>query len=344
MRKKFLLVLLAIGVIGMTACMDEGQAESSSVQESVAQTESVKIDLEESESSSEEVSSKQEVSSETEDSSGEVVEQTGTDKYQEFLKGNELVYYNYIGMNYGDAAVDDTGYSLSDMLESFDEQYWGMEQEPTVEYAYLDCGNDGVEELAVRFVGMGIYSPGDDSTLVLIIKEIDEKLELCYLYETWARSETTLNQYGYITSGGSNGASNHGYGAGYIDAAGKWNYLYYMEEEVDINQLAFHEALANVPVVAETKEYEGNIIVCTTTFEDMSSPEAYLKAERFYSYAVDGVEGDVYSEGVYKEIFDEAGVKFYLPEEIDAMILDKEASLGITEEIKSAPKLTWEKL
>lgn len=264
--------------------------------------------------------------------------------YEGFLSDEEKLYFDYMAMNYPSAAVGVEGMTLSELLESFPEQYWGLEGTPEVEYSYLDCGNDGEAELAVRFVGMGIYSPGDDSTLVYIIKEMDERLELCYCYETWARSDTSINRYGYVTSGGSGGASNHGYGAGYIDETGKWNYLYYTEEEYDINQLGWSDDLKEIPRVAENKSYEGDIVVCTTTFEDMSSPEAYYNTERFYTYYASEAEGDIYAEGVVKEIFDEAGVKYYRPEEIDDMISIKEASLGITEEIRTASRLTWEKL
>ncbi len=263
--------------------------------------------------------------------------------YEDFLEGNEKLYFDYSTINFPEATVVE-GMTLSELLESFPEQYWGLEGTPEVEYAYLDCGNDGETELAVRFVGMGIYSPGDDSSLVYIIKEIDERLELCYCYETWARSDTSINRYGYVTSGGSGGASNSGYGAGYIDAMGRWNYLYNTETEYDINQLSWSDDLKELPVVAMNKSYEGEIVVCTTTFEDMSSPEAYYNTERFYTYYAFGEAGDIYAEGVVKEIFDEAGVKYYRPEEIDDMISQKEAALGITEEIRMASGLTWEKL
>lgn len=278
--------------------------------------------------------------------SSDVVEKevVRSELYELFLADEALMYSQMYSRNVENTIGGEVGYSLSALIEGFKDWYYGMQEPPTVEYAYIDCGNDGVEELAVRFVGMGIYEPGDDSTVVYVIKEIDGQLEYCYKYQTWARSETTLNQYGYITSGGSNGASNYGFSAGYIDGTGKWNYLYYTEEEADINQLTMNEQLKNLPMVAANKSYDGVIYVATTTFEEMVSQEAYLNTERFYAYYVDGAEGDVYTDSVYKEIFDEAGVKFYLPEEIDAMILEKELSMGITEEIKNAPDISWEKL
>ena len=330
MEKKVLVAILVAGMLGVSACGDGGAKVSTVEPES-----SVVAEM-----SSETVgSSEEESSAESEAANIAEAEPEQVDMYEAFLKDEALVY----GYNTENDADGDGGYSLSDVIEGFKEQYYGMQEIPAVEYAYIDCGNDGVKELVVRFVGMGIYEPGDDSTLVCVIKEIDGQLELCHSYETWARSETTMNQYGYLTSGGSNGASNHGFRAGYIDSVGQWNYLYYTEEEADINQLAMDERLKNIPAVAANRSYDGNIYVATTTFEEMLSAEDYLNTERFYTYYVDGAE-DVYQDGVYKEIFDEAGVKFYLPEEIDAMIQEKEASFGIDEEIKNAPEISWEKL
>ncbi len=71
--------------------------------------------------------------------------------------------------------------------------------------------------MVLRLNGMEIYAEDDDSTLVYIIKYIDGKLSICYYYETWARSETTINEYGYCQSGGSGGASNHGMENSLID-------------------------------------------------------------------------------------------------------------------------------
>ncbi|MBE5865944.1 MAG: hypothetical protein E7292_07010 [Lachnospiraceae bacterium] len=329
MKKKILGAMLVAGMLGLGACGDGEvkMVESESFAETEVSVERADVSVAES-------------VAETESLSITETELDQVDTYEAFLKNEALMYEHFV-----EGATDgDVGYSLSAIMDRFKETYYGMQDAPVVEYAYIDCGNDGVTELAVRFTGMGIYAPEDDSSVIYVIKEIDGQLELCYSYETWARSETRLNQHGYVTSGGSNGASNYGFSAGYIDGAGKWNYLYYMEEEADINQLTMNEQLKNLPVVAANKSYDGVIYVATTTFEEMVSQEAYLNTERFYAYYVDGAEGDVYTDSVYKEIFDEAGVKFYLPEEIDSMILEKELSLGITEEIKNAPDISWEKL
>lgn len=95
-----------------------------------------------------------------------------------------------------------------------------------VEYAFLDCGNDGFEEMAIRFVGMNIYDRNDDSDLTAVITCKNGYLELVYSFETWARSYTEIDYYGAISSGGSAGAGDHLFGEDWLDAGGNVQDVY----------------------------------------------------------------------------------------------------------------------
>ena len=354
MKNKIIAILLSIWmVISMVAC---GKAEN--VTEDVDVQEPVKAEETASEDEGTAVFVAEPTPQATEEPASEpviswepvIAEQDVTNKYEGFLAGLEPLYFNkYMHMDWQEGIFETgRGYTLDEILNALSEAYWALEEQPEIHYLYMDCGNDGVQELAVEFYGMSIYSPGDDSTLVYVIKEREGQLELCYCYETWARSHSELNYYGYYTSGGSNGASNHGWDAGYINAEGDWNFIYYTEEELDINQLSADWELNLIPGIAKSKQYDGEIIVVTTRFDEIvydGDTSNYYDIQRYHSYFVDGVdEGvDVYSDGVYKEIFDEAGVVTYLYEEIGAMIDEKEAALGITEEIKQGQILEWER-
>ena len=270
-------------------------------------------------------------------------------KYEAFLEGGEsLFFHDYREDNLFEEFIEiDNGYTLDELLQAV-VTYYELEKTPTVEYAYMDCGNDGVEELAVRFCGTERYSKGDDSTIVFVVKEKGDKLEMCFAYETWARSDSTLNYCGYYTSAGSGGASIHGWDVGYIDGTGQYIFVQAGEEESNINQLFLDDELGKVPEIAETKQYEGEISVVTTymdrVYEDRGEYDWYYYKDRYYTFYVDGADekiSDIYAAGVYKEIFDEAGIKTYRPEEIDALILEKEESLGITEEIRQGKLLEW---
>ena len=96
----------------------------------------------------------------------------------------------------------------------------------SMEYAYLDCGADGVKELALRMRGPFVE---ENSSMTYVIKEIDSKLQVVYAFAGWWRNNTEINEFGYITGGGSNGASNHGWDAGYVNADGKYSYGFYEE-------------------------------------------------------------------------------------------------------------------
>lgn len=322
MRKKVVSVILAMSMVCMTACGSEKQSVSTTTKQSVSETREKQED----------VSKK-----------AEEPEVTQSEKYMKFLDGEEILYLGEWCDKLGGELSPDKGYYLEDIVYSFleNDRYQLMKKEPAINYAYLDCGNDGVQEFAVEFKGMGIYDQSDASTLVFIIKEKDEKLELCYCYETWARSETITNQYGYVYSGGSNGATNHGVDYGYIDAAGTWNFIYYTEQELEIRQLTYPKKLAKIWKAAKKKKYKGEIIFVTTTFDEYSEKEPDKEIKQFYSYFVDGVEGDVYSKGVYKEIFEEAGVEMHRWEEIEQMVQKKKDALGITKKIEDAPELEW---
>ncbi len=316
MKKKLAMAfMMAVLAVSLTACQ-KGQEQTEEIEV---------IDFEEVTETTDVMSTKQ--------------------RYESFLKGEGKLYFNqYMPSGYEAIQFEKTkGYTLSELLAVLKGKYTDVDIDMEIDYAYLDCGNDGVEELAIRFNGISVEGP-EISTQVYVIKDIEEKLECCYYYETWSRSHTDINCYGYVTSSGSNGASNHGYDAGYIDADGKWNFIHYTEEEWNVGALDWNQKFGKLSEIAAGKQYEGYIVVTTTRFEEILTDEDFYHMKNYYAYYVDGVEGDVYSDGIYKEIFDEAGVKTYRPEEIEAMISEKEISLGITEEIKQGKEISWETL
>ena len=346
MKSKIVCVLLSI-TLGMFAASC-GKTQDSEIETSVDMNQMLENSVEESQiainsSETESIVESAEVESETEtnteiESESQTVDIIDTDLYTDFLMSDEKLYFNnYMQEDYnGPLFETGKGYSLSDLMEKFKEIYY-IDKEPQINYSYIDCGNDGVSEFAIQFYGMNIYGPEDDSTLVYVVKDIDGQLELCYTYETWARSESTLNSCGYYTSGGSNGASNHGFKSGYIDANGKWNFINYTEEEWDVSQLVMrNDQLSKVAEVAQTKTYDQDICVISTRFE-----ENYDTSNYYYTYTVENEDDNLYTDSVYKDIFDEAGVTYYTWEEMENMISEKEKSVGVTEEIKAAAEVEW---
>lgn len=141
--------------------------------------------------------------------------------YQAFLNGE-------CGIVLSDSYADEIAYMtpyfaegevyyLCDILDSLNNEAWHgnttvkYEHRYTnfgtdISYAYMDCGNDGREELAVQIkkhVGVEEF----ETTYVIQYKE--KQLYLCYGIDAWSRKSVVLNRYGYIRTGGSSGAANH---------------------------------------------------------------------------------------------------------------------------------------
>lgn len=265
-------------------------------------------------------------------------------KYEKFLNDEEVLFFHkYNHYDYIDDIKyfeEEKGYTLSEIVRILVEKYYEFSdttEMDSISYAYIDCGMDGVEELAISFNGMDIYCQNDDSTLVYIIKDIDNHLELCYYYETWARSSAFINEYGYFVSSGSSGATRHGAEYGLIDKNGDWKFILGEEEELDILFVNYPEELSRVGNVAAVKAYEGNIAFYTISLGD----ENVYSFEVFDDNYENITEPYMYTDSVYKEIFDEAGVTVLPREEIEQMIAGKEKQVGLTEEIRNGQQIEW---
>lgn len=286
-------------------------------------------------------------------------EDLSMEAYEKFMKNKMKISFDrFMPKDNMEKALYKKGseYTLSEVLDIVTANYFQYSKNKKIEfinYRYIDCGKDGVNELVLRFNGMDIYEMDDDSTLVYIIKYIDGKLSLCYCYETWARSDSTMNQYGYYQSGGSNGATNHGTEYGLIDKDGNWQFIVSIESEQDINQLTWSDELGMIPKVAKTKGISGEIELDTICFDNnenaaesdgVSNKECYYT---FYVYDDDGKpieDAYLYTNSIYKEIFDQALVPFITPDEVSNMISEKEKKVGATTEIKEAAEITWKTL
>lgn len=266
--------------------------------------------------------------------------------YEKFLNNEAAVSVErYMPKTSLDEAMYEKGhdYTLSEMLKTIT-SYFSEGTEPTkvsyIDYGYIDSGKDGTKELVLRFNGLDIY---DDTTLAYVIKYIDGKLYLCYDYMTWARCATVMNEYGYYLTSGSGGASNHSYEQGFIDKDGNRQFIVFVEMEQNINQLAYTDNLKQIPYVAEAKGLTANIQVDTICFDENST-------ERYYTFYVADdnwvllEDASIYSNSIYKDIFDEASVPFLTPDKVQAMIQEKEQRLGITQEIKDGAEVEWKPL
>ena len=212
-----------------------------------------------------------------------------------------------------------------------------------IEYSFLDCGNDGSRELAIR-----IKTPSnDDWTESIIIKEKDGKLETIYSDVGWSRSRICINEYGYIYGDGSGGASSHGFDKAFLDADGKYHYIYYDSTEFPNSPYGwlnfYFNDDKNTPSVTvwalidETHEYDDN------------DEDEFENGFKGYFYTQLLHDDSLYEES--GEIYEYLRQNNRLPEDklvtindLEQMIAQKEKKEGLTEEIKNGKTLIWEEL
>lgn len=291
------------------------------------------------------------VSTETEDS-----EQSEAGSLEAFISGEGKLSFDYYGKNVfkrneeylsnedeilKDIIDSGKDYTLTEFRDKLNEifnsedNYLYEGEVNSISYAYIDCGNDGVKELALKMVGP--FAEPAESTMTFIIKEIDGKPELVYAFTQWSRSETTINKYGFITGSGSNSASNHGYDEAYINADGKYMYGFYEEEEYDayaFGMLREHDDF-------NVDSLDNMLAVYTLRLDEYDSA---LPEHEYYSYNVYDSntyeEVDVpslYTDSKYKDIMDSfKDISFISMDEMKKMEKEKMESIGVTDEIRNA--------
>lgn len=253
--------------------------------------------------------------------------------YESFLKGEckaEVSGHYYSETEYLNPLSDNKeGFYFQDALKEVvegirDRCVDGMER---IEYALIDCGNDGKPELALRFYGVSIYSMHDSSSVVMIFDCVDGQVELIYAVDAWARSSTDIYPDGYVQGGGSGGASTHYVSEGIIGADGVFRSVYEMCIE---SGGGFYE-MKPYPYEENGEE------TLWATFFDCTMGE-----EKVYAYEIADVQEDVREniKSYIRENEEYMGVKFLTYEEMDALIDERALSLGVTKEMSE--RLPWE--
>lgn len=301
---------------------------------------------------------KEQEDDEREESASKDLSDLSMEAYENFLADEGTMSFErfmtkgYMGE---DLFRSDKEYTFSEVLDVITEFYFQYSDDKrleSIDYGYIDCGNDGVKELVICFNGIDVYAANDSSTLVYVIKYIEGELALCYSYETWPRSYTEINEYGYYESAGSSGATNHSFESGIIDKDGNVKSIVYIESEFELYGLGWHEELSKLSEAAEGKEINDYFEVLRISF-DRNGNDSFLgsnNGKEVYSFYIydenfDEIEDDtLYTQSVYKDIFDEAGVSFVTPDEFENMILEKEEELGVTSKIKNGKEIEWEKV
>ncbi|WP_026498007.1 hypothetical protein [Butyrivibrio sp. WCD2001] len=115
--------------------------------------------------------------------------------YERFLHLEEELYFDNYAM---DGLVAGQGYVFRDVIKAISEN-GGFEEHNyhDFQYAYIDCGNDGIPELLISFSDSTEMSEYEgDTDCAIVIKYIDGKLQFC-TEEIWHyRNAGAINKYG----------------------------------------------------------------------------------------------------------------------------------------------------
>jgi hypothetical protein len=296
------------------------------------------------------------------------------DLYESFLNNEATLHINTdndFGSYFSFEKYKDQDLTLEEIVNDIIASYltdWGDSLKiwvDSIEYAYIDCGNDGVPELALR-INTPMSTEGWQENM--IIKDIDGRLELVYSENSWSRSSVFFNEYGYIWGDGSGGAAYHLFSKGFVDGDGKWHFIYVDNSTSGITpggyagELWFDGSSHPLP---EDMELDGDYVFLQFSFDfpedenteyiytyakegespDYEDEEAWMDGFKSYFYSELIGDDEVYSEDhPLMQFFEAEGLKIYTLEEVDEKIAEKEKSEGLTEEIKNGKDVEWQTL
>lgn len=274
-------------------------------------------------------------------------------KYEAFLAGDEKVYIDKYEFKSRvedgepfDYFSDKNGYLIADFFKQVVEtENKGYEDFPfdIASYAYIDCGMDGIPELAMKATFSGAW---DQLERYYVIKLVDDKLELTYMDESYYRSFINItNLAGVVESNTSYGAASSGYQVGFLDADAR----YVLDYTLEISYMALYLLPERFDdAVANTEEDYSSLYLRRYAFELNNDGNEFDEYEKRTLYCAQKEE-DEESNGVdFKEnervarlLFNYAGEKIYSLDEIKAKIDERENSIGLSAEIKNAGEFGW---
>lgn len=204
----------------------------------------------------------------------------------------------------------------------------------SIQYAYMECLDNSSKKLLVKFIGLNIYAPDDDSYLVFILTEEDGQLYVTDGYECWARSATKAYQNGYLDSSGSNGAGDHSAALLAVLSNGKATGIYQQEtlsgSFADLGGGVYNE------VFGENYEVP-TFVVSITTIGD----------ETYYTYGIDECPNEdlTLCQTYIDRCREELGINWVSEKEVQDAIENRCAFLGIPyDKTQDTEEVLWNNL
>ena len=268
----------------------------------------------------------------------------------------------------GNAIIDDF-FGYSDMEEA------NPSYTVSVNYAYIDCGNDGERDLGINInytVDPGyddVYNQFLQDDFILMV--IDGELKCITMTESYYRSYGEINEYGYISEGGSGGANLHVFSGRFVNAKGEIVYDHYCNYYMGYARPTIHTY--SVPedlredVPPEEFDYEGmGYNTNTYNFKDVpdypydltrdengkydaESQAKYDKYEKEYNewlreniYVFEDENGDDPElPDDLKKFIDDNNITCYTQKEFDEVLSKHRAEIGLTDTVAYGGYPNW---
>lgn len=250
-------------------------------------------------------------------------------------------------------------YTLAELVENMqtDLENYGL---PTtlseIDYALIDCGKDGFPELALKLPFEDENGYQDASTDYVIIRPFQGTLSVVTVEETYYRTETSINEYGYINYGGSGGATQYYSENKVVTADGELYSLYSETTYFGIGSLAFspdviYGDLASAVVPGDFEfgdkyEIHAYNFGYESAFDPSTQPEEYsadLAKNRVYVFT-DNDGNDAMPDEAYIRLCADNGISIVSSEDIKTMIGERCALYGATEDILAGEEPDWDPL
>lgn len=217
----------------------------------------------------------------------------------------------------------------------------------TSEYAFIDCGADGVPELALH---QEFTFEVDAANQYSVFKYIDGQVCLVSSQYGYYRSFVSLNEYGYITYGGGSGANVYHQDVKYVNKDGEEVFLYSESDEMGLADayvptysFPSHEAPEGYP--EDIYAYNDNYATCISysfepyVYDEEKRDEEYYRNMFHSFYDIEG--GYVAPNEELSKLYQDNGITFYELSEAEKKVRDHETSLGVTDQIREGDEITY---
>lgn len=282
-------------------------------------------------------------------------EETTTEEaftFYAFMNGNGEV----VDKRGKDILVKNQKYSFQAMTEAVQEYVNRDFQFPylgDISYSFIDCGADGVQELAVKIEFCETKDQGyGDYIEYLIIRSDKEGLKLVYDNYTYYRVETVISDTGYIRRGGSDSAVSNTFDTSFVNEKGEEVFLYEETYTMGLEEPVIPSSSlvsTKVPENYQDGAFSDSLAYSVTRYnfnniavEDMLDTAKFDKYRGDNFFVLSNPEGDDASAEEYdEELYKEMGVEILGYSDAVKKISEHEDACGVTSKIKDGKDIIW---